>query len=162
EKGRHNAGSALRAPRTPGLYSASPRAGHPPSGAPFPAPVRQLQFPHLWKPDVESVVRSMSLSTASALSKPAHESPQDLSACWDAVQDHLRHAVSASTYAMWFADLLPIALDGEPPTLEVSAPSQYVARTLTTRYFGLLQEAARAPFGEGTTLTVRVASVDET
>ncbi len=105
----------------------------------------------------------MSLSTAEARSQAPQEplSPPDLTACWAAVQDHLRRSVSESTYAMWFAELLPIALDGEPPTLEISAPSPYVARTLTTRYFGLLQEAAQAPFGDGATLTVRVASVEE-
>src|SRR5262249_18341649 len=72
----------------------------------------------------------------------------------------LHAAVPPATYAMWFADLQPVALEGDPPTLELSAPSQYVARTLTGRYFGVLQEAARGPLGPGAALAVRIASID--
>ncbi len=83
-----------------------------------------------------------------------------LARTWHAVQQRLREAVPAATYAMWFADLQPVALEGDPPTLELSAPSQYVARTLTVRYFAVLQEAARGPLGPGAGLSVRIASID--
>jgi chromosomal replication initiator protein len=94
----------------------------------------------------------------------AHADPEhagdDLARAWTAIQQRLQGAVSTSTYAMWFADLQPVALEGDPPTLELSAPSQYVARTLTGRYFTALQEAARGALGPGAGLSVRIASID--
>src|SRR5262245_20339160 len=91
---------------------------------------------------------------------PPAEAADQLARSWQAVQERLHAAVPPATYAMWFAELQPVALEGDPPTLELSAPSQYVARTLTGRYFGVLQEAAQGPLGPGAALAVRIASID--
>ena len=64
---------------------------------------------------------------------------QELETTWTHIQEHLRKAVTDSTYHIWLAPLRPVALNGS--TLYVSAP-EAIHRWIEERYLGLLTAAA--------------------
>jgi chromosomal replication initiator protein len=99
----------------------------------------------------------MSVPLAESLSQEIATPHQQLDEAWHRVQDLLRRTVSGGTYAMWFAELEPASLTGEAPTLEVVAPTEYVAGRVAARYLDILRAAVRAELGQAVEVAVRVA-----
>jgi chromosomal replication initiator protein len=79
----------------------------------------------------------------------------DMSLRWQEAQARARKELSTASYAMWFAELEPIAVRGDPPAVEVGAPSAYVAGQVTSRYLDVLRSAVTAAFGPSATVSVR-------
>jgi chromosomal replication initiator protein len=102
----------------------------------------------------------MSLPAVKPLASQHGPYPGELSERWLVAQAHVRGEVSEATYSMWFADLEPDGFGGDPPMLEISAPSSYVARTLSSRYLEVLEAAARSAFGPSTGLIIRTLPED--
>jgi chromosomal replication initiator protein len=105
----------------------------------------------MWK------VADMSLPLVEPLSRQIETPNQQLDEVWRHVQELLRRTVSSSTYAMWFAELAPASLAGDAPTLEVEAPTEYVAGRVAGRYLEVLRVAVRAELGQAAEVAVRVA-----
>jgi chromosomal replication initiator protein len=99
----------------------------------------------------------MPVPLAEPLSRePAAPNPR-LEEIWRRVQDLLRSTVAGGTYAMWFAELAPASLAGEAPTLELEAPTAYVATRVAARYLDILRAAVRAELGQAAEVAIRAA-----
>jgi len=81
-----------------------------------------------------------------------------LEPAWAILRAYARERLSESAYAMWFADLEPLSLEGSE--LRIEAPSSYVASRLTSRYGAVLMAGAQAALGAQGTATL-VAASDE-
>jgi len=96
----------------------------------------------------------MSLPVVETLPPADPGAPPAWLADWHRVQELVRGEVSDAMYAMWFAELEFVSIDGPSPTLHLSAPNAYVAQKLVSRYLGILEAAARTAFGPDAVLSI--------